>query len=64
MDNRYLSDLSLQVYYLAVIIPDIIRIPRKNKIKTTPDTLIIIKEPIREPGNPRKKAKEDNIIDV
>ena len=35
-----------------------------NKIKRTSDTLIIRKEPIREPVNPRKRAKEGTINDV
>ena len=41
-----------------------LRISRKNKINKTPDTLIIKKEPILEPVNPRKMAKEDTITDV
>ena len=41
-DNKYFSDFSLQGDDLAVITPDILRIPRKNKRKT-PDTSIIRK---------------------
>ena len=37
--------------------PDTLRIPRNNKRKKTPDTLIIRKQPIQEPVNPRKRAK-------
>ena len=46
------------------ITPDILRIPRKNKIKKTPDTLIMIKQPIKEPVNPSKRKKKDTIPDV
>ena len=45
-ENKDLSGLSGQGDYLAGITPDTLRIPRKNKRKKTPDTSIIIKEPI------------------
>ena len=37
---------------------------RKNKRKRTPETSVIIKEPIQEPVNPRKREKEGTITDV
>ena len=43
--------------YLAGITPDILGIPLKNKGKKTPDTSIIIKQPIQEQVNPRKSEK-------
>ena len=56
--------MSGQGEYLAGITPYTISIPCKNKRRKTPDTLIIRKEPIREPVNPRKREKEDIITDV
>ena len=35
-----------------------------NKIKKNPDTLIIRKQPIQEPVNPRKRAKENTLTDI
>ena len=49
---------------LSIVTPDQQRIPCKNKRKKTPGTLIIRKEPIQEPVNPRKKSKEVTIPDV
>ena len=37
--------------------PDTLLIPLKNKVKKTPDTLIIRKKPIKEPVNPRENGK-------
>ena len=37
--------------------PYTLRISCKNKIKKTPDTSIIRKNPIKEPFNPREMAK-------
>ena len=50
--------------YLAGIKPDILGIPLKNKGKKTPDTSIIRKQYIKEPVNPSKRAKENNLTDV
>ena len=44
--------------FLSSVTPDIIRIPRNNKRKKTPDTSIIRKRPIKEPVNPSKRAKD------
>ena len=63
-DNKDLSGLSLPGDDLAGITPDILCIPRKNKRRITPDTLIIRKQPIQEPVNPQKKTKEDTLTDV
>ena len=49
---------------LSGITPDILCIPCKNKINKYPDTLIIRKQPIQEPVNPRKRAKENTLTDV
>ena len=49
---------------LSSVTPDQQRIPCKNKRKKTSDSLIMIKHPIQEPVNPRKKAKEDTITDI
>ena len=56
-DNKDISDLSLPGDDLAGITPDILCIPRKNKINKTPDTFIIRKQPIQEPFNPNKREK-------
>ena len=56
-NNKYLSGFSIHEDDLAGITPDILCIPRQNKIIKTPDTLIIRKEHIQEPVNPRKRAK-------
>ena len=42
-DNKDISDLSLPVYDLAGITPDILHIPLKNKRRRNPDTSIIRK---------------------
>ena len=55
--------MSLQGDDLAGITPDILCIPRRNKIKHS-DTSIIRKEPIQEPFNPSKSAKEGTLTDV
>ena len=49
---------------LSSVSPDILRIPRKNKRKKTPDTLIMIKKTIKEPVNPSKRAKRNTLTDV
>ena len=49
---------------LSSVSPDIICIPRNNKIKKTPDTLITRKQPITEPVNPSKRSKENTLTDV
>ena len=49
---------------LPSVTPDILCVPRKNKINKTPDTFIVRKEVIKEPVNPRKMAKEITLTDV
>ena len=49
---------------LSSVKPDILPIPCRNKIKETTDTSIIRKEPIKDPVNPRKRAKEINLTYV
>ena len=49
---------------LASVTPDQQRIPRKNKIKKTPDSSFIIKEHIGDKVNPRKISKEDTATNV
>ena len=49
---------------LSSVTPDQQRMPCKNKIEKTSDTLIMIKYPIQEPVKPRKRAEEDTIPDV
>ena len=49
---------------LSSVTPDILHIPCKNKINKTPDTLIIKKEHIQEPVNPRKRSKDNTLTDV
>ena len=44
--------------------PDTLRIPLNNKRKKTPYTLIIRKQPLQEPFNPRKMAKGNTLTDV
>ena len=44
--------------------PDIICTHRKNNKKKTPETLIIRKQHIQEPVDPRKRLKENNLTDV
>ena len=44
--------------------PDILCIPRKNKRKKIPDTSMVIKQPIKEPVKPRKRAKLITLTDV
>ena len=39
-------------------------ITRKNKIKKTPDSKVIRKEPIGDTVKPRKIPKEDTVTDV
>ena len=41
-----------------------IRIPRNNKRKKTSDSSFIRKKYIRDTVNPRKRSKEDTLIDV
>ena len=49
---------------LSSVTPDTLCIPRKNKIRKNPDTLIIIKQPIKEPVNSSKREKEITLTDV
>ena len=49
---------------LSIVTPYQQHSPCRKKIKKTPETLILRKEPIQEPVNPRKRAKEDTITDV
>ena len=49
---------------LSIVTPDQQRITGNNKRKKTSDTLIMRKEPMKEPVNPRKKVKEYTIPDV
>ena len=46
---------------LSSVIPDILLISRKNKIKKTSDISIIRKQPIQEPANQRKREKENTL---
>ena len=62
-ENLGVSVLSGHGKHLSSVTPDIISIPHKNKRKKTTDTSIIRKQPIKEPVNPRKKAKENNLTD-
>ena len=62
--NLSVSVLSGQGEILSSVSPDIIFIIRNNKRKKYPDTSIIRKQPIKEPVNPRKKKKENNLTDV
>ena len=63
-DNLSVSVLSGQEKSLSSVTPDNICIFRNNKRKKTPDTLIIRKQPIQEPFNTRKRAKENTLTDV
>ena len=54
----------LQGESLSSETPDTLCIPCKNKRKKTPDTSIIRKQPIQEPVNPRKRAKEITLTDI
>ena len=63
-DNEDVSLLYGQGYDLASVTPDNLCIPFENKINKTPDTSVIRKEPIQEPVNPRKMAKEGTVNDV
>ena len=49
--------MSRQGESLASVTRDNIRIPRKNKRKETPDSLVIRKKPIEDIFNPRKYHK-------
>ena len=57
-DNLSVSGLSGQGKSLSSETPDNIRITLKNKRKKTENTLIIIKQPIQWPFNPRKNSKK------
>ena len=63
-DNGNVSLLSEQGDDLASVTPDNLCIPRKNKRKKITKTSFILKEPIGEPVNPRKRTKEDTVTDV
>ena len=54
----------LPVVDLAGIKTDIIRVPRKNKRRKTPDTSIIRKQYIQELVNPIKMEKENTLTDL
>ena len=56
-DNLSVSIFSGQGESLSSVSTDILRITRKNKRNNTSYTSIIIKQPIKEPVNPRKRAK-------
>ena len=49
---------------LSSEVPDTLCITSNNKRKKTPDTSIIRKQPIQEPFNPSKRAKEKKLTDV
>ena len=49
---------------LSSVTPDQQHIPRKNKKRKTSDTLIMRKNNIQEPVNPRERAKENTIPGV
>ena len=63
-DSLSLSGFSGYGESLSSVTSDTIRIPCNNKVKTTPDTSIIIKQLIKKPLNPRKMAKEITLTDV
>ena len=63
-DSLSASILSLQGESLSGEAPDTLLIPRNNKINKTPNTSIIREKPIKEPVNPRKRAKENTFTDV
>ena len=52
--------MSRKVQGLAIVTPDEIRIPRKNKNRKTPDR----KKPIGYTANPRKISKEGTVTDA
>ena len=52
--------MSRKVQGLAIVTPDEIRIPRKNKNRKTPDR----KKPIEYTANPRKISKEGTVTDA
>ena len=56
-ENLSVSVLSGHGESLSSVTPDTLCIPRKNKRKKNPDTLIIRKQPIKEPVNPTKRAR-------
>ena len=63
------ENLSVSVLFehgeiLSSVTSNILRIPRINKIKKTPDNLIIIKQPTKEHVKPKKRAKEIPVNDV
>ena len=63
-DNLSISVFPGQREILSSATPDKQRIPRKNKIKKTSETLKRRKETIQETFNPSKRAKKDTIPDV
>ena len=56
--------MSRHIEILSSVTSDQQRIPRKNKINKTSDTSVIRKEPIQEPVNPKKRAKDDTITNI
>ena len=63
-NNSILSVFSGKGESLSSVTSDQQLIPCKNARNKTSDTLIMRKDPIQEPVNPSKRAKEDNIPDV
>ena len=53
--------MSRQGESLASVTRDNIRIPRKNKRKETPDSLVIRKKLIEDIVNPRKISQENTV---
>ena len=63
-ENFSVYVLSGQGESLSSVSPYIICNTRKTKRKKTPNTLMIRKQPIQEPVNPKKREKHDTITDV
>ena len=61
-DSPSLSNMSRPVSSINTVFPDKDCIPRKIKLRKVSETLIKGKEIIQEPDNPRKREKEDSII--
>ena len=62
-ENWSVSVISGQGESLAGVTPHQQRIPCKNKIKKTPASLVLRKEPIGNTVNPRKISQEGTVID-
>ena len=63
-ENLSVSVLSGQGEILSSVTSDIIFIPRNNKRKKNAGTYVVRKQPIQEPVNPKKRAKENTLTDV